>query len=265
MRQYRTGAKMSKKKSSIIQSVDRALMIVEALHSAKKELGVTEISEMLGLHKSTTFGLICTLENRGFLSQNKEIGKYKLGLRFMEIGNAIHENLDLRQIVKPYLKELSEKFQETVHFAIEENNKVVYIDKIESPRALVIKSSIGKRNPMHCTGVGKCLLAFMNDERRQEVFEEELEKFTENTITDKEKLEEEIIKIRKNGYSIDNEEIEIGLKCIAAPVLNHKNELIGGISISAPSTRMTDERIKELMIPLKNATLNISKDLGYKK
>ncbi|WHH59278.1 IclR family transcriptional regulator [Petroclostridium sp. X23] len=256
---------MNKKKTGIIQSVDRALTIVETMYNAKEELGVTELADIIGLHKSTTFGLLSTLENRGFVTQNKDTGKYGLGLKFLEIGTEILENMDVRQIIKPYLRDLSEKYQETVHFAVEDDNMVVYIDKIESPRALVIKSSIGKRNPMHCTGVGKCLLSFMSEEKQNEILKEPLEKYTDNTIVDPKNLNEEIDKIRKNGYSIDNEEIEIGLRCIAAPIFDYKGELLGGISISGPSTRMTDERIVELIEPLKSTASKISKSLGHYK
>ncbi len=256
---------MGTKKTYLIQSVDRALAIIDTLHSIKKEMGVTELAVKLGLHKSTTFSLMCTLEKRGFLSQNDETGKYRLSLKFLEIGSSIHENLDIRQIVRPYIIELSEKYEETVHFAIEEDNKIVYIDKIESPKALVFKSSIGKRNPMHCTGVGKCILAFMDSESRKKALKGKLEKYTENTITDKVKMKEEITKIQKNGYSIDNEEIEVGLICIAAPIFNFRHRLIGAISISGPSTRMTKECIEGLFNPLITATINISKSLGYKE
>jgi len=254
---------MTQKKTNVIQSVDRALGILDVLSKSKNALGVTEIASIMGLHKSTTFGLLTTLEKRNMVKQISETGKYALGLRLFELGNIVYERMDLRNIVKPYLESLSQEFEETVHFAIEDEGMVVYIEKIESSRAVVGKSSIGKRNPLYCTGVGKCILAFMPEDEFVSKLPVQLQSYTKNTITSLEDLKRELAKIRENGFGIDNEEIEIGLRCVAAPVKDHTGKVIGAISISGPSMRLTDERIDQIKGSLIQATTRISNNLGY--
>jgi len=257
----------STKKSStnFIQSVDRALQILECFSSKEKELGVTEISKLLSLHKSTTFGLLATLENRGYIEQNFRNGKYKLGLKLFELGIQVQENMDLGDIAKPYLDELVKENNETVHLVINDKGQAVYIDKVEGTTSMRMYSQLGKRPPMYCTGVGKVILAFMPEQLLDKYLEqEELEKLTPYTITDKECLKKELKQIRTHGFSVDNEEIEIGLKCVAAPIRNHKEEIVGAISIAGPTSRMTLEKIEILSGVIRAAAMEISNKLGYK-
>ena len=257
----------STKKSStnFIQSVDRALQILECFSSKEKELGVTEISKLLSLHKSTTFGLLATLENRGYIEQNFRNGKYKLGLKLFELGIQVQENMDLGDIAKPYLDELVKENNETVHLVINDKGQAVYIEKVEGTTSMRMYSQLGKRPPMYCTGVGKVILAFMPEQLLDKYLEqEELEKLTPYTITDKECLKKELKQIRTHGFSVDNEEIEIGLKCVAAPIRNHKEEIVGAISIAGPTSRMTLEKIEILSGVIRAAAMEISNKLGYK-
>ncbi len=256
--------KQKKSKSSLIQSVDRALQILETFSREKKELGVTELSNILGLHKSTTFGLLATLENRGFVDQNISTGKYKLGLKLFELGNLVKDSMELRAIAYPILKELVDKYEETVHLVVHDKGEVVYIDKIDSNSAININSYVGKRNPMYCTGVGKCLLAYMDAEYVENILSSELKAYTANTIVDPEKIKDELVNARLNGYCFDNEEIEEGLRCIAAPIKNHLGQVIAAISVSGPSMRMTDQKFDLLIEPVKETTLKISRQLGYR-
>ncbi|TDT51031.1 IclR family transcriptional regulator [Fonticella tunisiensis] len=255
----------AKTKSNLIQSVDRALQILECFSRENRELGVTEISKYLGLHKSTTFGLLSTLESRGYVEQNLDNGKYRLGLKLFELGNLVHEGLDLRKQAYPFLKELVDKYQETVHLVVNDRGEAVYIDKVEGPGAIRMYSQVGKRPPMYCTGVGKAILAYMPDKEVDRIlFEKGLRPFTPNTITDVDKLKAHLAEIREQGYSFDNEEIEIGLRCVAAPIKNHKGEVIAAISVAGPSTRMTWEKMNILAISVKEAAVNISRRMGYK-
>lgn len=257
----------STKKSStnFIQSVDRALQILECFSSKEKELGVTEISKLLSLHKSTTFGLLATLENRGYIEQNFRNGKYKLGLKLFELGIQVQENMDLGDIAKPYLDELVKENNETVHLVINDKGQAVYIDKVEGTTSMRMYSQLGKRPPMYCTGVGKVILAFMPEEFLDKYLEqEELEKLTPYTIIDKECLKKELKQIKTHGFSVDNEEIEIGLKCVAAPIRNHKEEIVGAISIAGPTSRMTLEKIEILSGVIRAVAMEISNKLGYK-
>ncbi|SHF54892.1 transcriptional regulator, IclR family [Desulforamulus putei DSM 12395] len=253
-----------KKKTNIIQSVDRAISILEVLEKSLEPLGVTEISNRLDLHKSTTFGLLNTLESKGLVYQEPENGKYKLGLRLLQLGEQVHQRMNLRQQAHPFLKRLVDEFKETVHLVLKVEDDYVYIDKVDGPQAIRMYSQIGKRALMHCTGVGKSILAFLPEDERERILAKlELKSFTPSTITNIDKLRIHLKEIKKQGYSIDDEEIEMGLRCVAAPVLNHRGEAIAAISIAGPSTRMTYERIQELIQPIKETALSISKSIGY--
>ena len=254
-----------KSSTNFIQSVDRALQILECFSKQEKELGVTEIANILSLHKSTVFGLLATLENRGYMEQSSSNGKYKLGMKLFELGTQVHENIDLAAIANPYLNELVKKYNETVHLAINHEGQVVYIDKVEGTASMRMYSQLGKRPPMYCTGLGKAILAFMPQKYiNNYLSHEELTKLAANTITSTEGMRKELEKIRKQSYSIDNEEIEDGLRCVASPIFNYKGEVAGALSIAGPTSRMTKERMKELPDLIKETAGQISKKLGYK-
>ncbi|GAB6179825.1 IclR family transcriptional regulator [Desulfotomaculum defluvii] len=252
------------KKTNIIQSVDRAISILEVLEKSSEPLGVTEISHRLDLHKSTTFGLLSTLERKNLVYQEPESGKYKLGLRLLELGEQVQQRMNLRHQARPFLKKLVEEFKETVHLVVKVENDYVYIDKVDGPQAIRMYSQIGKRALMHCSGVGKAILAFLPTNEQEKIMTGiELESFTPNTISNFDKLSKHLEEIRQKGYSIDDEEIEMGLRCVAAPILNHRGEAIAAISIAGPTTRMTYERIQDLVQPIKETSLLISKTMGY--
>ncbi len=255
---------MKKSDAKLIQSVDRALQILDVFSLKEKELGVTEIAHRLDLHKSTAFGLLTTLEYWGCIEQNRQTGKYRLGLKLLELGDRVKEGLDLRVLALPFLQELVERYRETVHLVVHDRGEVVYIEKVEGPTAIRMYSQVGKRAPMHSTGVGKVILAYRPLQEVDALIEEKgLSSYTPNTITDPEVLREELIKIRKNGYCFDNEEIEVGLRCVAAPIMDSQQEVVAAISLSGPSMRMTDEQMKELIIPVKETALKISWSLGF--
>lgn len=251
------------KKTKTVQSVDRALTIIELLGNSSEPLGVTEIGSRLDLHKSTAFGLLCSLENKGFVRQITETGKYILGLRFVEFGEKITSGLDLRVQARPFLKKLVNEFQETVHLVVKDNLDCVYIDKVLGPRSIVVYSQIGKRAPVYSTSVGKCLLAYFTEKEQEKALANStFECFTPNTITDIGVIKEHLVKIREQGFSIDDEEIEIGLRCVAAPVFNHKGNVVAAVSIAGPGIRITDERMPEFITAVKECAFGISETLG---
>jgi IclR family KDG regulon transcriptional repressor len=250
------------KKYNLIQSVGRAFAILEQFSQDERELGVTVIAQRVGLHKSTCFGLLYTLQEMGYIQQNPETGRYSLGLKIFELGQAYLEGQDLRQLANPYLRRLVEQTQETVHLVVLEGHRAVYIDKVEGTHAMTISSRIGQRAKMHCTGVGKALLAHMYENDISFVLSHELEKFTDNTIIDPENLREHLSGIRRAGYAIDDEEIEIGLRCVAAPIFNSHNQAFAAISMSGPSGRITRERLGELSKLVCGTAREISRQLG---
>lgn len=250
--------------SEIINSVDRALDILILFYQEKRELGITEISSNLGLHKGTVYRTIHTLQNKGFVQQNTENGKYWLGLRAYAVGMIAGEKMPLKQIIQPYAKKLSEKFNEVVNVSVLDTTSEKYprsmlILKEESgTQMLKISPGVGSSSKCYCAGVGKVLLAYSPEEIFDKCKEEDFSSFTDNTIKTWEQLLNQLQDIRIKGYAIDNEEQEIGLTCIAAPILDKNNKAIAAISISGPTTRIKSTNFEETVNEVKNTAAQIS-------
>ncbi len=247
-----------------IQALDRALQVLLLFQQEKRELGVTEIAAKLGYYKSTVYRVLATLEGRGFVQQNELTGKYWLGFRLYALGMLANRFMGLRDLVRPWLRELGERYQETVHLAVLNDNRengaeIIVIDKIETKHRLSLTPPVGSSSPAHCSGVGKVLLAHADRSWLYQVLgQAPLAKFTENTITDPRVLEDELARIRRAGYALDNEEIEVGLRCVAAPIYGPSGPVMAAISISGPTSRMTDERLPELIAGVMEAARAIS-------
>jgi DNA-binding IclR family transcriptional regulator len=250
-------------KYNFIQSVGRAVAILEQFRDTRV-LGVTTIANRIGIHKSTCFGLLHTLQLLGYIQQDQETGLYSLGLKAFELGQAYIGNLDLRALARPFLTDLMERFSETVHLVVAEGHRAVYIDKVETPSAMTISSKIGREAPLHCTGVGKALFAFMPEVERAAVVAEGLHRYTEFTLVDPDVLETNLAAIRAAGYAMDDQEREIGLRCVAAPIFNARGQATAAISVSGPSSRVTYEKAMELAGVILTSTREISRQLGHK-
>lgn len=243
--------------TKLIQSLERAFSILE-LFQNRDELSLKEITESVGLNKSTTFGLVNSLCLLGYLYQNSDNQKYSLGVKVLSLTNAMRRNNILIRVARPYLEKLSAKYQETVHSAIAFNHAVVYLDKVEAISSIYINTQIGTRNYMHCTGVGKCLLAYKSTEEIDAILNSKLKAMTYNTITNPEKLKHELEKIRINGYAEDNEEIEIGLSCLSVPIFSGKDQPGFAISLSGPTTRIQLMNKKIVIADLKKSAASLS-------
>jgi DNA-binding IclR family transcriptional regulator len=248
-------------KYNIIQSVIRATTLLEHIAREGHQSGVSRISKNVGLHKSTCFGILYTLETLGYVIRDDE-GRYSLTAKVCDLSDAYLRNVDLRQIALPYLMELRNIAQETVHLVIREGNHAVYINKIDGPYKMSIVSQIGARARMHCTGVGKAILAHMDDKDRDEVLTGEMTAFTSHTITSPKVLQKHLQTIRECGYSTDNQEIEEGLRCLAAPLFGPDDTVSGAISISGPTTRLTEERFNQLIPHILDTARRISSHIG---
>lgn len=248
-----------------VLSVDKALIIIKLLAEKGRDMKLTEISEELDINKGTLHGLISTLKFHGFIDQDGKTQKYRLGLYLIELGDTASKSLDIIQITSPIIEEVSNRLQETVHIAKLDNFDVVYVDKKESKQSMRIYTSIGSRNPAYCTGVGKAMLAYLDEDTLNMLLPEKVEKFTPNTVTNKEEFIKRLKLIKEKGYALDNEEFSIGLKCVAAPIFNHEGKAIYGLSVSGPSVRMTEEKIQESIKLIKLAAEKISRKIGYKK
>lgn len=252
---------MEMKSTKSIQSVDRAIQILKCFESAE-ELGITEISKIMQLHKSTTFGLVSTLEANKLLEKNEDTGKYRLGIELFRIGTKVNSNL--RRIAVPYLEKLVKMFQETVNLVVIDDLSVVYLEKVESTHSMRISTVVGGKLPLYCTAVGKSILANLDEEELEyKIKKMEFIKFTNKTVCERELLLKSLNHVKKNGYAEELEELEIGLSCVGAPIYNHLGVAFAAISVSGPTSRMNDNFRKEISVSLIEFAQEISKKIGY--
>ncbi|MPM19196.1 Transcriptional regulator KdgR [bioreactor metagenome] len=256
-------AELSRKEGTTIQSVARAMEILRCFEDSA-ELGISEISDCMGLSKSTIYGLVNTLTGYGFLEQSDQNKKYRLGLRLFELGALVQRRMDIRREAHPWCQLLADKYLTTVHLAAYSDGEVIYVDKVDNTNSVVVYSQIGKRAPMYCTGVGKAMATFLPlDYLEKYIFSRPMTKMTDNTITSREALLAEFDKIRSRGYAVDNEEIEPGLQCIAAPIFNYSKVPQMAISVSFPYGRLRDLRLEDVAEDVIHHANMISQRLGY--
>jgi DNA-binding IclR family transcriptional regulator len=249
-----------------VQVLDRALAILDTLSAEGPDLSLGEISEKLGLHKSTAHRLIMVLERHKLIERNSVNGRYRLGLKLFELGTRAVSQLDLRERARPFLERLVLETSETVHLCILDDSEVVYLDKVEPTRSVRMATSVGRRNPAHCTAVGKAIMAYLSDAQVEVIVRKQgLRAMTANTITSFVELKKELSAIRERGYAIDNEEIEEGVRCVGCVVRNFSGEPLAAISVSAPAFRLTKEKVKSLSPPVVAAANALSVELGFKK
>jgi IclR family transcriptional regulator, KDG regulon repressor len=249
---------------NLVKSLDRALQIFDVLRTRRGGYGVTEISKEIGLNKTSVYRMLSTFVRHGYVEQDEETEKYKLGYKFLEISSALLEFIDLRTEAKLLLKELERYTNEVIHLVVYDRGEVVYIEKLEGNETLRMHSKVGTRAPMHCTGVGKVIMAHLPSSEVSKILDrQELAKHTVHTIVDKAALHEQLAEIRNNGYAFDLEENELGITCIAAPIFDHTGKVVAAASISGPTMRMTTERLGELQGHITDICRKISTRLGY--
>ena len=248
--------KETERSAAKVQSILRAANILKCF-TPGAELGVSEIAEQVGLHKSTAFGLISSLTSCGFLRHNPENGKYAIGLELFRLGQMY--NADLERIIRPYLDRLVNEFQETVNYVVLDGQNIVYINKIDSPYSMRISTAPCQRRPLYCTGAGKAILAFLPEEEQKRILDNtEFIIYTSTTIRSRQELEKELAEIRSQGYAEDRGEAEIGLWCVAVPIFGQDGNPVGAISVAGPDIRMTDDIKRALIQRLRAFSLEIS-------
>lgn len=247
-----------------VQSIDRAVAILECFSEEKKELKLTEISDKLGLNKSTVHGIISTLKYHGFISQDEETQRYKLGIRFIEFGELVVNSMNIRNAALPLVEEVCGKIDETVHVAMLDGTNVVWIGKSESTKSIKTSTKIGASLPAYATADGKIILCYQDGDNINKYLPRRIPKHTQNTVTNKAEFIRRLENMKKNGYAIDNEEYVEGIKCIAAPIFDHDGNVKFSLSTTGPAFRMTEEKIKETLVIIKEAANEISRRLGYK-
>jgi DNA-binding IclR family transcriptional regulator len=250
-------------RASFSTTVVKAMSIVEIL-AAKAEVGVglSELSALIGMPKSSTHRYMATLQSVG-LAERNGVDRFRLGTRVIELAGSFLANSDLRSESQATLDELADMTGETIHLAVPSGTGVVYIAKIESKHTLGMSSHIGARLPMHCTALGKAILAFSAPERLQAVLAERPEARTAHTITSPEALRAELVTVRSQGFALDNEENEVGICCVGAPIIDYTGNAIAAISISGPRERMNRERAIQLGPLLWESTQRVSRRRGF--
>lgn len=242
-----------------VQTVERALFILKQI--ANTPMRVQDVAEMLDIHQSNASRLLQTLYKENFIRLNSE-KKYELGYAIFDLAHLINERLDIRSVARPYIEELSDLTNETIHLAILDGVDVVYLDKIDSKRSVRMYSRVGRRAPAYCTGVGKALLAF-SPKQSIDWSKIKLTRITENTITDLDKLKLELQNIRKTGISWDREEHEYEIYCVAAPILDFNSYAIASISISVTLKYTKTKMLASYENYLARTALSISRKMGY--
>jgi IclR family transcriptional regulator, KDG regulon repressor len=248
-----------------VQVLDRALAILEALSGENPDLSLAQISEQLGLHKSTAHRLVRVLERQRLVEKDAATGHYRLGLRLFEFGAKAVARLNVVSRARPLLERLVRETGETVHLCALDGAEVLYIDKVEPSRSVRMASSVGRRNPAHSTAVGKALLARLPEaELSQTIGSRRLEKLTPHTITSASGLRAELAVIHQRGYAIDNEENEEGVRCVGAPVFNYTGAAIAAISVSAPTFRLNPKQVPQIAQYVMAAARDLSAELGFR-
>jgi IclR family KDG regulon transcriptional repressor len=249
-----------------IHVIDRAAQILDCFGFEHQELSVSEIGAKTNLHRSTAHRILMALEYNDLIQQNPENGKYRLGIKLFRLGHQAVSHLNLREICRPFLTRIMNETKETVHLAVLDEDQVLYLDKVEGPHALRMPSRVGRRIPTYCTSLGKAMLSCLDDQEVKDIFRNQvLRPFTANTLKTVSQLLYDLRMIRKRGYSIDNEEIEIGLRCVGAPIKDYTGAMVGAISAAAPSARLSGQKVHTVGRLVVTTAEEISEKLGYEK
>jgi DNA-binding IclR family transcriptional regulator len=247
-----------------LQSVERAISVLEVL-AARGEAGVTEVATEIAVHKSTAFRLLGALEGRGLVEQTGHRGKYRLGFGLIPLAGAVTDRLDVVQQCRAECTRLADELGETVNVAVLRDHFAVNVDQARGPSTVATHNWIGQLTPLHCTSSGKILLAHLDPARRAELLTRAgTPALTPRTETVAQRLDEQLARVREAGYAMAVEEYEVGLNAVAAPVFDRSGQVVAAVSVSGPSYRLDDQRIRQVVAPLLAATADISRRMGHR-
>ena len=241
-----------------IRAVERALDVLMCFTSQTPELSMTEISEMVGLNKSTVHRVLATLEGKHFLERDRVTGVYRPGIRIVQLAFLTLEHNDVRRLASPFLHNLCDRYHENVNLTVLDDTDVVYLDVIEGSQRVKLAAAPGQRLPAFCTASGKAILAFLPEDQVNNILARGMPMHTKNTLTTLKAFYDDVCLTRERGYAISEQEFEDGINAIAAPICNRP---IASVSIAGPAYRLTRERMIELGPDLLKATNNISKEV----
>jgi DNA-binding IclR family transcriptional regulator len=245
-----------------LHSLERAVSVLEVLGQSQGPLSLAEICQRMGLHKSTAHRSLMVLERSALIERTEE-NRFRLGLRLYELGNRAVEQIDLRARVQPFLRRLAGQVGETVHLSVLQKTSIVYLDKVEPNRRVCMSTKTGTSNPVYCTSMGKAMLAFQPKETVEQIAAKiRFVTYTPKTIGSREALLVALEKIRRRGYAIDDEEIELGVRCVGAPIFNENRRAIAAMSVSGPISRITVQSVPGIAEKLLRCCGDISASLG---
>ncbi len=250
-----------------VKSLVKAMRLLKIFTPTRPEWSFREMIGELGYHKSSVQRLVATLEAEGFLDRTEpHRSRYRLGSQVLFLGNVASQTVDLRRLIHPVLQKLTDVTGETSHLCVVDQSQCYYLDKIDSSRSIRIVTFVGQRLHMHCSGVGKVLLSGMRTEEVDRIIAERgIPRFTPHTVADRKALLDELADIRRRGVAYDREEFEIGLRCLAAPIFNHKGKVVAAISFSGPAQRLTMEVLSGYEDAIREVAREGSEKLGFQR
>jgi len=247
-----------------LSSVATAVRLMKAFSEEQVEIGISELARRLGVAKSTVHRLAVTLVADGMLERNPDSGKYRLGIALFRLGSLVRRRMILSNEARPLLRELREKVNETVHLAVLDGNEIMYVYNLESTQAIRMRSDVGVRKPAYCTAEGQAILAFQPSEVVERVVRHGLPARTPQTITDAAELRKVLDGIRQRGCAIENEESEIGMRCVAAPLRNDTGEVVAAIGLAGPVSRLSKKALTAFIPHVIETAAAISARLGHR-
>ncbi len=247
-----------------IQSIFRALDILEVLATQKNGLGITAIAKMTDLSKSTAHRIAATLAERGYVEHEAVSGSYRLGLKYIEIASYYINSLELQTEARPFLWELTSQLGLTTHLGILDAHEVVYVEKLDVFPSVRLYSQIGFRVPAYCSSLGKCLLSGLSSNDLEAVmFNCIYEQFTDRTITNLNDLKKQLRQVRVQGWAIDDEEHDTGHRCVGAPIFDYRGDVVAAVSASGSVANINDDRLPQIVEKVRASAMQISQRMGY--
>jgi IclR family transcriptional regulator, KDG regulon repressor len=256
---------MQERDPYVIDIVDVALDVIECLNDESKSYGASELARKLGINRTRVFRILKTLGQRGYVDYDPDTQAYRLGVKFLHIGESVRERLDLRREAEPVLMELARQTGDSAHLLILQAEHAVTIDRRQGENRLQVASPIGQSLPLYAGASPKILLAYLPAAEQERIIDSmEFESFTENTIKDAAQLRRCLERIRRKGYVVDEQDYERGVYAIGAPVRDHGGRVVAGISVTTPETRYSAARRQELIALVMEAAGKLSEKLGYR-
>lgn len=245
-------------------AVERALAMLERVADASNGLSNSELARALDIPKSSASYILRTLERRGYLSRDRESGRYRLGLRILSLSRGVMSHLDIRQIALPHLKAVVEKTHLTCHLAILDAGEAVYVEKVDAPGFIKMDTWVGRRMKVHSTSVGKSLVAWLPEDEVLAILERHgMERRTPKTIVTARRYVSELQRVRDNGFAVDDEENNPGARCVGVPIFDAPNHVAAALGLSGTSSQVTRDNVSKLAEILRDAARRISRQLGY--